>query len=53
MMTLSSLTTHSLGYRGAKRVVRKPGAMSGKIRIKKNFDKPLPKELLGSFAEKS
>jgi len=29
--------------------VRRPGAMRGKIRIKKNFDAPLPKELLASF----
>jgi prevent-host-death family protein len=36
-----------------KGVVRRPGAMRGKIRIKKNFDEPLPKELLVSFAEKS
>ena len=34
-------------------VVRRPGAMRGKIRIKKNFDEPLPKELLGLFAGKS
>ena len=37
----------------AKGVVRKPGAMRGKIRIKKNFDEPLPKELVASFAGKS
>jgi prevent-host-death family protein len=37
----------------AKAMVRRPGAMRGKIRIKKNFDEPLPKELLGSFAGKS
>ena len=37
----------------AKGVVRRPGAMRGKIRIKKNFDEMLPKELLASFAEKS
>jgi prevent-host-death family protein len=36
-----------------KGVVRRPGAMRGKIRIKKNFDEPLPKELLVSFAGKS
>jgi prevent-host-death family protein len=36
-----------------KGVVRTPGAMRGKIRIKKNFDGPLPEELLGSFAGKS
>lgn len=33
--------------------VRRPGAMRGKIRIKKNFDAPLPKELLASFEGKS
>ena len=37
----------------AKGVVSKPGAMRGKIRIKKNFDEPLPKELVASFAGKS
>jgi prevent-host-death family protein len=36
-----------------KGIVRRPGAMRGKIRIKENFDEPLPKELLGSFAGKS
>lgn len=36
-----------------KGVVRGPGAMRGKIRIKKNFDEPLPKELVASFAGKS
>jgi prevent-host-death family protein len=30
---------------------RRPGTMRGKIRIKKNFDEPLPKELLASFGE--
>ena len=34
-----------------KVVVRRPGTMRGKIRIKKNFDEPLPKELLASFGE--
>jgi len=29
-----------------KGTLRRPGAMRGKIRIKKNFDAPLPKELL-------
>ena len=29
----------------AKGAVRRPGAMRGKIRIKKNFDAPLPKAL--------
>jgi prevent-host-death family protein len=37
----------------AKDAVRRPGAMRGKIRIKKNFDEPLPKELLASFEGKS
>jgi hypothetical protein len=32
-----------------KGAVRRPGSMRGKIRIKKNFDAPLPKELLASF----
>lgn len=32
-----------------KGAVRRPGAMRGKIRIKKNFDAPLPKELLAAF----
>jgi prevent-host-death family protein len=36
-----------------KGVVRTPGAMRGKIRIKRNFDEPLSKELLVSFARKS
>lgn len=36
-----------------KGVVRRPGAMRGKIRIKKNFDAPLPKELLAAFDGKS
>ena len=34
-------------------VVRRPGAMRGKIRIKKDFDAPLPKKLLDSFEGKS
>lgn len=37
----------------AKGAARTPGAMRGKIRIKKTFDEPLPKELLASFAGKS
>lgn len=36
-----------------KGAVRRPGSMRGKIRIKKNFDAPLPKELLDAFAGKS
>ena len=36
-----------------KGVARRPGSMRGKIRIKKNFDAPLPKELLGVFEGKS
>jgi prevent-host-death family protein len=28
---------------------RRPGYLRGKIRIKKSFDQPLPKELLASF----
>jgi hypothetical protein len=37
----------------AKGTARRPGAMRGKIRIKRNFDEPLSKELLVSFAGKS
>jgi prevent-host-death family protein len=37
----------------AKGAVRRPGAMRGKIRIKKNFDAPLPKEILASFEGRS
>jgi prevent-host-death family protein len=36
-----------------KGAMRRPGAMRGKIRIKKNFDELLPKELLTSFEGKS
>jgi prevent-host-death family protein len=36
-----------------KGAVRRPGAMRGKIRIKENFDAPLPKEILASFKGKS
>jgi prevent-host-death family protein len=36
-----------------KGAIRRPGAMRGKIRIKKNFDEPLPKEILASFENKS
>lgn len=32
---------------------RRPGSMRGKIRIKKNFDAPLPKELQAAFEGKS
>lgn len=32
---------------------RRPGQLRGKLRIKKNFDEPLPKELLDSFEGKS
>jgi prevent-host-death family protein len=31
---------------------RRPGQLRGKIRIKKNFDQTLPKELLDSFEGK-
>lgn len=37
----------------AKGAARRPGVMRGKIRIKKSFDEPLPKELVVSFAGKS
>ena len=36
----------------AKGTVRRPGSMRGKIRIKKNFDAPLPKEILDAFEGK-
>jgi prevent-host-death family protein len=36
-----------------KGAARRPGAMRGKIKIKKNFDEPLPKDLLASFEGKS
>lgn len=36
-----------------KGAVRRPGSMRGKIRIKKNFDAPLPKNLLAAFEGKS
>lgn len=32
-----------------KGTARKPGTLRGKIRIKKNFDAPLPREILASF----
>ncbi|HLN88055.1 MAG TPA: type II toxin-antitoxin system prevent-host-death family antitoxin [Candidatus Limnocylindrales bacterium] len=35
-----------------KGAVRRSGGMCGKIRIKKDFDAPLPKELLKAFEEK-
>jgi prevent-host-death family protein len=35
-----------------KRATRRPGAMRGKIRIKKNFDAPIPKALLDAFEGK-
>ena len=35
-----------------KGTVRRPGRLRGKIRIKKNFDAPLPKELLDGFEGK-
>ncbi len=36
-----------------KGAVRRPGIMRGKTRIKKNFDEPLPKELLAAFTRKT
>jgi prevent-host-death family protein len=36
-----------------KGAARRPGTMRGRIRIKKNFDEPLPKDLLASFEGKS
>ena len=35
-----------------KATVRRLGSIRGKIRIKKNFDAPLPKELLDAFEGK-
>ena len=35
-----------------KGLVRRPGSLRGKIRIKKNFDAPLPKALLAAFEGK-
>lgn len=35
-----------------KVAVRRPGTMRSTVRIKKNFDAPLPKELLDAFAGK-
>ncbi len=35
-----------------KGAVRRPGSMRGKIRIKNDFDAPLPKELLAAFEGK-
>ena len=32
---------------------RRPGQLCGKMRIKKNFDRPLPKGILASFEGKS
>lgn len=32
---------------------RRPGSMRGKFRVKKNFDQPLPKELLAAFQGRS
>jgi len=37
----------------AKGKKRRPGRLRGKLRIKKNFDQPLPKEVLASFEGKS
>jgi prevent-host-death family protein len=34
---------------GAEDKPRRPGYLRGKIRIRKTFDHPLPKELLASF----
>ncbi len=36
-----------------KGAARRPGELRGKMRIKKNFDQPLPKEMLASFEGKS
>jgi prevent-host-death family protein len=36
-----------------KGTARRPGSLRGKIRIKKNFDAPLSKDLLAAFEGKS
>ena len=36
----------------AKGKVRRPGQLRGKLRIKKSFDQPLPKDILASFEGK-
>ena len=36
----------------AKGKVRGPGQLRGRLRIKKSFDQPLPKDLLASFEDK-
>lgn len=36
-----------------KGAARQPGELRGKMRMKKNFDQPLPKEMLASFEGKS
>jgi prevent-host-death family protein len=38
---------------GLKGEARRPGKLRGKMRIKRNFDEPLPKQLLDSFQGKS
>ena len=37
----------------AKVKPRQPGALRGKIRIKKSFDNPLPEEILAAFEGRS
>jgi prevent-host-death family protein len=34
-----------------KRAPRRPGRMRGRIRMKKNFDRPLPKDILALFED--
>jgi prevent-host-death family protein len=36
-----------------EKIPRRPGAMRGKIRIKKSFDNPLPEEILAAFEGRS
>ena len=36
----------------AKGKVRRPGQLRGRLRIKKSFDQPLPKDILASFEDK-
>jgi prevent-host-death family protein len=37
--------------RGARRAVRKPGLLAGRVRIAADFDAPLPDDVLASFTD--
>ena len=52
VITKSSKPVARLISYAAKGVVRRPGSMRGKIRIKKSFDAPLPKTLIEAFKGK-